>query len=564
MNLSGISGNNAARLYTIQNAIKDRVTYNVTQSCIDTATALIAENKPRPYFLTSGASYRIQRKAKKLNQFVDGIFYENQAYRLGPLAFRDAAIWGDGFIHVWDRNGRVAFERVLAAELWVDEVEGQYGNARSMTRVKPVDREELIGFLPDKAAIIRGANKASAQETGDYQTISDMVLVRESWRLPSKPGGKDGAHLISIDGHALTAVESWEHDWFPFARIPWCPRPFGFWSQGLAEQLQGIQLELNKLLWVIQRSQHLAGSFKVFLQNGSKIVKEHITNEIGAQVTYTGQPPIFYTPEPVSAGYYQHVGTLIDRAYEQAGISQLSAQAKKPEGLNSGKAIRAYDDKQQGRFSTNARLNEQLYLDIARLAISVAKDIAQDNGGHYEVSVPGKTFLQSIDWKDIDLAEDEYVMQCFPVSSLPTDPEGRLQTIQEYIQAGMLSPRQGKRLLDFPDLEQVEGLANAAEDLLTEVLDRIVDDGEYTPPEPTDDLQLGMELALEYIARGRMQALEPERLEMLRSWKSQAEALMQMALPPAPAPVAGAPQAQAAPPPTSDLVPNVPGMSATA
>jgi hypothetical protein len=562
--LFGISGANQTKVNAIKNAVRERVTYNVVQSVIDTVGANVAENKPKPYFLTSGGTSREQRKAKKLNQFVDGIFYENNAYDLGGMTFRDGCIGGDGVIHVFAKHQRVAFERVMAAELWVDEVEAMYGFPRQMHRVKNIDRGELAGYFPGKASAIGSANPPSAQDIGNIANISDMVAVRESWHLPSFPGAKDGKHIITVDGAALTPMEPWNHDFFPFARFSWCPRPLGFWSQGLAEQLQNIQLEVNKLLFLIQRSMHLAGTFKVFLQNGSKIVKEHINNDIGAIVNYTGQPPTFYVPQVVPPEYYGHLSTLIERAYQQGGVSQLAAAAKKPEGLDSGKAIRAYKDNDSDRFRTIGRYNDKLYLDLAKMAIATAKDIAAENGGTYEVTVPGKKFLRKMDWGDIDLEADEYVMQCFPVSKLPSDPAGRLETVQEYIQAGMLSPRQGKRLLDFPDLEQVEGLQNAAEDLLTSVLDAIVDEGEYSPPEPTDDLDLAKELVLEYLALGRMQALEPERMELLRCFSTQVDTLLSMATSPSPAPVAEGPQAQAAPPPTSDLIQNVPGLAPAA
>ena len=44
----------------------------------------MAKNRPKPLFLTSGGDYKLIRKAKKLTKFCDGIFYENEAYKLGP------------------------------------------------------------------------------------------------------------------------------------------------------------------------------------------------------------------------------------------------------------------------------------------------------------------------------------------------------------------------------------------------------------------------------------------------------------------------------------------------
>jgi hypothetical protein len=199
-------------------------------------------------------------------------------------------------------------------------------------------------------------------------------------------------------------------------------------------------------------------------------------------------------------------------------------------------------------------------LDLAKIAISIAKDIYSGEGS-YPVKVPGKKFIETIDWKEIDLHDDDYVMQMFPVSSLPTDPEGRLQTIQEYMQAGIISPRAGRRLLDFPDLDQIEDLANSQEDYLHEVLEKIVDDGEFTPPDPFDDLKLAQELSLEYYSRGKLQGLEEEKLELLRRFNDQCIVLIQKAMPQQPAMPGGAPQANPMPAPQSDLIQNVPGQA---
>jgi hypothetical protein len=114
-----------------------------------------------------------------------------------------------------------------------------------------------------------------------FPNIADLVMVREAWHLPSGPEADDGAHIVTIDEHALGPMEKWEKQFFPFARFRWCPRLYGFWSQGGAEQIQGIQTEINGLLQVAQRAMKLSGGFYVLVENGSKVNKNHITNEIG-------------------------------------------------------------------------------------------------------------------------------------------------------------------------------------------------------------------------------------------------------------------------------------------
>lgn len=546
-------------------ATKDRANVNVIQSVIDTATARVGENRPRPYFLTDGGNWRQQRKAKRLNKFADGLFYENKIYDLGSLAQRDSEVFGDGFLFVTIKKGkegkrRVAYERVLAAELWVDEQEGAYGNPRQMHWVRCVDRGQLLAAFPDKADLIRSAQAAPLQQSGQPATTADLVIVRESWHLPSSPGAKDGKHCVSVEEGLLDPLTPWEHDFFPFARWQWCPRPIGYWSQGLAEQLQGKQLELNKLSWLIQRSMHIAGTVKIFLEAGSKVVKEHINNEIGAIVEYKGTPPTFLVAQPIHPDFYQRAKDLEYSMYEEAGISIQSATGQKPAGLNSGEAQRVYRDTVNERLKTKERLNEAGYLDAARIGIAMARDIALEDG-HYEVQAHTNNALETVHMTADELDANDWTMQCFPTSSLPKDPAGRLATIQEYIQAGFISPRQGRRLLDFPDLEANGSLANADEDLLTKMLDGICDDGEFETPEPSDDLQLAMELVVDYLARGRVQGLEEERMDMLREWKSQVEYLVQQSMPPAPPPMAmpgNDAMAVPATPPVSELLPNAP------
>jgi hypothetical protein len=563
VNLMGLNGLSYSKILSVQNTLKDRISYNVIQSVIDTITAKIAKNRPRPMFLTSGGNYKIQRRAKKLDKFVEGCFYENEVHKLSPKIFRDGCIFGDGFVHVFEQNGRVKYERVLPSELYVDPMESFYGEPRQLHRVKSVDRAVLIDLFPEHRKAIAEANSASASLTGAYQNIADQVTVVESWHLPSGPESKDGLHTIIISDKVLF-MEDWNENFFPLAHFRWNERLYGWQGQGLAEQIQNIQLEINKLLWVIQRSMHMAGSFKILMENSSKIVKEHFTNDIGAIITYTGTPPQYVTPQAVPMEYYQHFQTLKTSAYEQAGISQLSASAQKPAGLNSGRALREYNDIETERFMVVGQAYENLHLDLAKLTVWKAKEIFQREK-KYSVVVPEKKFTQTIDWKDIDLEEDEYVMKIFPISSLPNDPAGRLQTIQEYAQAGFLSPRQARKLLDFPDLEQIEDLATSAEDYLHEILEKIVEEDIYTPPEPFDDLSLAKELALEYYAQGKCNGLEQEKLELLRRFMDQVDMLVQKAMPPAP--LQGAPMAQGSAAqspmanpqatPVSELIPNV-------
>ncbi len=160
---------------------------------------------------------------KKLNAFLEGVFYENSTQDIGKIVFRDASVWGDGFIHVFAKGDRVCHERVMSSEIFVDDVESLYGQPRQMHRVKQVDRQVLFDLFPDNADVIGGAKPSRTEEAG-RSIVADMITVRESWHLPSGPGADDGKHCITIDGAVLGEMEPWPHSFFPFARVQWSPR----------------------------------------------------------------------------------------------------------------------------------------------------------------------------------------------------------------------------------------------------------------------------------------------------------------------------------------------------
>lgn len=558
MSLMGLNGLTYSKLASVNSSSSSRLTYNVCQSVVDTVAAKIAKNKPRPLFLTSGGDYKLQNKAKKLTKFMEGVMYENRAHPLGVEVFRDAEVWGTGILHVFMHDGRITYERIIRSELFVDAVEGFYGKPRSLYRVKALDRDVLIKMFPNKASIIKAANQAKPDDLGAYPTISDQVVVCEAWHLPSSKEATDGCHTICVNGAELFQ-EEYKEQFFPFVFFHWNKKLFGFWGQSLVEQVQPSQLEINKILWTIQRSFQLAGSFKILLENGSKIVKEHLNNDIGAIVNYSGTPPQYVTPPILPPEVYTRLQTAKEEAFEIAGVSQLSAASKKPQGLDSGKALREYNDIESDRFMIVGQAWEQFFVDLAQVTVAVMKRTI-DEDEEYLVKAPGKGFLETIDWQEVQMEEDQYILKCYPVSALPQEPAGRLQTIQELMQAGLIDPEAGRRLLEFPDLDAEEELKNAPQDYLHEILDKMVEDGVYTAPEPYDDIERAHKLALEYYAKYKTCGLEEEKLELFRTFITQIEMIKQAAQPPQPAPgitPQAAPEAQ----PTSDMIANQPGIA---
>ena len=518
---------------------KNRVAWNVTQSVTDTLVSKIGKNKPRPLFLTSGGDWALRHRAELLTKFTYGQFQTLDLYTLSRDIFRDACIFGTGILKVYHEGGKCKVERVLPIELWVDEVESIYGEPRQMFQRKTISREVLLAAYPQHRKAIEGASvNQHLPSLVSSDRISDQVDIVEAWHLPSGPEATDGRHVIAIDGATLLD-QPWERDHFPFVFFRWLKRPVGFWGQGVCEQLAQVQLEINKILYKIQRSFELLAVPWVFVEKTSEIPKGHINNQLGNIIRFNRVAPQVHTHATVHPEVFQHLERLYQRSYEIVGLSQLSAAAKKPAGVESGVALREMNDIETERFQEIGQNWEVFFLDIAKQLIEVAQEIAV-NEGDYSSTIKDRDFFERIKWSDIDLEEDQYELSLFPVSLLPTKPEGRLERIQEMMKSGIIDPQEGKDLLDVPDLERHTDLERAHRDIIQQTVERMLETGVYTAPETFDDLGYAMKFTINLYHKARLDGVDEARLELLRQYIADVQALMDSLKPPEPPP--GAPQ----------------------
>ena len=557
--LYSFAGNNISKMDQTYGLPQERPTFNLIQSVTDTLVSRISQSRPQPVFLTDNSDYKQRNLAKKLNHFILGEFHQTKAYELASTALRDALVEGTGVIHIFETpDNKVGLERVLLTELLVDPNEAMYGEPRRIYRIKLVDRDVLMANMPKFKEKIEHAAKAYPDNSADSsKTVSDLVMVVEAWSLPSGEGMNDGRHTMACSEGSLLD-EPYDKPRFPFSFLHYSNRLLGFWSQGVAEQLMGTQMELNSILFTISRAIKLVGVPRVFQEESSKVMSAAHNNEVGVIVKYRGIKPEYVVAPCNAPELYAERDKLIQYGYQQSGVSALQASSQKPQGLDSGEAIRTYDDISTDRFASLSRRYDNLFVDLAYQVIDLAKDIAERDG-RYQTVYPNKNGTKEIDLPKAGLIKDTFVIQCFTQSSLPKDPAGRLQKVTEMVQSGMITIQEGRRLLDYPDLEQVEKLANAAEERIFQILDDIIETGKYTPPDPFMDLAKAQELTVQYINLYAQAKLEESKAQKLRDFFTQIQAIKQAAMPPPmPGAAPNAPQASPEAPPTSPLIPNSP------
>jgi len=492
-------------------------------------------------------------KAKQLSKYIEGLFDAENVYQLGQQVFRDSLVFGIGIIKVLNNGESVSFERVLPDEIMLDEGEAFYGQPRQIHQRRFIAREVLVGLFPKHAESIRTAQSSFAEEDS---ANPDLIPVLESWHLASSSDAKDGKRVVSISNATLVEAP-YEYAHFPFAILRWSESLTGWWGTGLTEELTPLQIEINKLLRNIQAAQDICAVPRVFIEAGSSVNGASLqANPQGLSVVrYQGTKPDFMTASAMPGEIYSHLDRLVNKAYEITGISQLSAASKKPAGLDSGVAIREYQDIESERFQLVGQRYEKFFLDLAKLAVEESKTLFEANP-KLNVLVAIKGRAEKIVWKDVQLKRDQYLLRCFPTSLLPTTPAGRLQKVQELMQAGFIEKNEAMALLDFPDLERSMSLNTSAYEDTLQTLERIVQDGHYDTPEPYQNLALALKMAQSMYLRARVQEVPEDRLELLRRYIDDCDQLLSKAEPPAPAPIAmPAPMAVPEPNPTSDLMP---------
>lgn len=537
-----------------------RVTLNVVKSCIDTAASKIAKVKPRPLFLTRDGDWSQQQRAKLLTAYFEGLFQEGMPiYPEKQRSFVDSGVFGTGATKFFKGpDGKPTCERTLIDEVIVDDSEAIYGAPPTFYQTRYVPRDALLSDYGDSEEEIVAA-KGSHPEMPQTPGASEMVKVVEAWRLASGKGKKDGRHVICIEGVDLLD-EKWGKTYAPFVFDRWNSNLTGFFGMGIAEELTGIQLEINKLCRQIQLAQHFMCVPRVFVENASQVNAGHLNTTVGGILKYAGTPPVFNTAPAMPAEVYQHLQYLERKAYEITGISMLSAQSQKPAGLNSGKALREFQDIESDRFQLVGQRWEQSFLDVTGIVMDLLEESSVKVGAKV-----GKD-MRELDWKDVRMDQGDFVLRVFPASILPSQPAGKLATVQELTQAGFIEKDMALSLLDFPDLEAAMSLKTAAIDVVKKQVHQILDEGEAVTPEPFQDLALAEQMAQWAYLRAYSDGAPEDRLELLRVFMSDCKALQEQAKLQAQEAAMAAqggmpglsPQAVPSAPPVSDLLPNAP------
>ena len=482
LNIENIKNPNVVGYYNNINELNEDTTatpnLNVIKSCIDTLSSKIAQSKVRPFFNCVNGSFKDIQTVKSAQQFFDQYYDAEDVNKKVSEAFRDACIFENGYVFIDVDSKKI--DKALPWQVYERPSELSYGK---VTRTYYERKDFPVTLLPAKVfnAI---KEKIGLAEYVTYGLYFDTVNKVKVYYVPE---------------YDYVLEESFEAERTPFIRIYYnCPVS-GNTSNSVVDMLYTIQLEINTLMNKIKDASQLNIAMTYLIPKGSGLKTGQLNNRIGNIIEYeptsnmTGSPVTVSTPSFIDPQYMALLNELIAKAYELVGISALSAQSKKPTGLNSGIALSTMEDVESERFETQLNQVIKSYVDIARTCLEVfPKD---------EDILPEVTTRMTIKWGDIVEESKKMQIQFSSADALSKDPSQKLQQLIALAQAGVIPQSRISQFMEIPDLQGGYSIANNAINAVMSIIQDCVNNDvfdipEYIPLSLLEDEILNTQLSL--------------------------------------------------------------------
>lgn len=495
---------------------------NVFANIIESLQADIYKQRLIGMFITDRASWRQQRQARDLSDFIDGIEYEAGCDQLDMLWGLHGLLFGIAIAKcVETPEGRIGFDCVPRWEMRVDPLEARYGKPRTIYHRYTADRgtvfdrfvaRDCAGLVGSKArrtdVIDNAVYVREAWEDQELYHHSDMITITEAWHLPSGPGANDGRFVLTTagDGQDPTLVDAPYHGKdFPL-RWMWTNTPLkGIDGMSVAMRILPNHRELAYLDGVAREAHAMASKFRIWAgpEGQNEVHLEHI-NDLNGTILRSQTMPQSIPWTPLGPDFYAFRQSIKQEMYEISGSNQLSSNGQLPSGMKeaSGVALQTYDDQYTARHAIKYKLREAFVVGRAYMAMAMAEELSTE--GDYEVIASDNHTARPIKWSDVKANRDRFVLKCFSTSGLSKLPGARMAVLEKLLDKGVIDINGFRKAFDSLDLKASYDLDLSLYEVIRETLDRIVEDGEYLSPEPFDDLPLAIKIGRHVYAQIRL------------------------------------------------------------
>src|SRR6185369_8881415 len=234
-------------------------------------------------------------------------------------------------------------------------------------------------------AAIRNAPRAWVQSPSGL--ISDQRVLLEGWHLQC-PGDK-GRHVLCLPNCDLVD-ETWKKNRFPFAVGKAKPQTAGLYVNGAAFDAVPYQRKINGLVARVDEGQQAAHGYWL-VDTGAKLQAKNLGARPRAVVEQSGgRPAQFYTPQVVQQELYEDLRWWVEQGRHKADLVEMEQEAKT----------------------------------IGQLSVETASEI------DLQVTTSGID-SRTLRWSEIGLDKGAANVGVYAISSLPSEPAGRANEIDD-------------------------------------------------------------------------------------------------------------------------------------
>lgn len=429
---------------------------NVGRSMALTLQSKIIQTKGRMFFNPVNGLWKTIKTCRNAQIYFDLMVDRDGLHPKMAQALLDALIFEYGVIWVDDETKSTM--RIRPWEFYIDPAELNYGKvSRCMIR------QEEFPLISIKDKLKEGPAKSMLDNNPHVK-----VKLHRYWDL-------DGKKKYMIIGQETIEAVDIEYDSMPFAMIYYNQPIKGLYSNSIMDNAYPNQRQIDDILRRIHDALTLSPANTIYVPKSATNanVSKMLSNKVGNIIDYDAAlgAVVVSTPPPIDGAYLSMLQFFTNSTYEQEGISMLSAQSKKPTGINSGVALDTLQDVESERFQTQVDQYIQAYRDIYNVMI----DVYPEN----DDILPQRINRANIKWSEIKKQREMFSMQSSLASVLSKDPKVKMEQIEKLQAGNIINPNQAASLLDLPDLEGAYNAASASYDCAMKIIERAIDSDQY-------------------------------------------------------------------------------------
>lgn len=430
---------------------------NVIASCIDSLTSMMSGKLARPYISGINTTFNERQILQQAQQFFDIFIDRTNLNEVVTEAFRDSCIFGNGFIFIDGKNKTV--KKALPWQVIYKPAEKTYGKVTQVLYERKDYPATLLPYKVDTPYVT-------------YSIFYDTNAHQE-------------VHIVNNE---IKEILLYLPNEVPFIQLNYTNPVYGRDATSVVDLLYGIQMKIHDLYQTFSEASRKNPAQTFLVPKGTDIKVTSLTNRVGQVIQYNpvegvSNPVQAVTPNFIGDQYIQAIQMLKNDAYEITGVSKLSAQSQKPNGLDSGRALQTMNDIESERFEVQQRAVIVAYTEVMRKCIECFDP--------EELILPEDLNKKPILWADLQKLINKTKISFNALQYLSKDPSTRMAQIDNLEAKGYINKNQAMSYYNIPDTDAAYNYANNSYNAVQEIISEALYEEDYTIPDyiPLDMLK---------------------------------------------------------------------------